>query len=439
MKTILALIITVVSLAWGWGVLVVGTPAGAPWWVVRQEALYLSGLLSIAMLSVAMLLATRPTWLEGPLGGMDRIYRTHRWAGILAGAFAAMHWLIELSSSVLKALIGRAGRVPKESYLGVLEVLRDLAKDMGEWAIYALLAMLLITLWKRFPYRPWRFLHQAMPALYLMLACHAVLLAPAIYWTQPAGWLLAALITGGVYGSIVALSGRIGHSRQFQGEIVAVDRSSSAVVAVRCRLHQRWPGHRAGQFAFIRFDDREGQHPFTIASADHGDRELSFEIKALGDYTRSLGKRLQAGQPVCVEGPYGRFDIARQDRQAQQIWIAGGIGVTPFLAWLESLQERPADAPAAELHYCTRDRVDDPFVTRLTALCASLPAIRLQVHGSRQGEELTAEMLATGKDPSRRAEVWFCGPQGLATALHDGLQRIWRGGLRFQQEAFTLR
>jgi predicted ferric reductase len=310
---------------------------------------------------------------------------------------------------------------------------------MGEWAIYALLAMLLITLWKRFPYRPWRFLHQAMPALYLMLAFHAVLLAPAVYWTQPAGWLLAVLITGGGYGSIVALSGRIGRSRQFQGEIVAVDRSLPAVVAVRCRLHQRWPGHRPGQFAFIRFDDREGQHPFTIASADHGDRQLSFEIKALGDYTRSLGKRLQAGQPVYVEGPYGRFDIARHDRQAQQIWIAGGIGVTPFLAWLESLQERPDDAPAAELHYCTRDRVADPHVARLVALCASLPTLRLQVHGSRQGEELTAGTLAAGKDTSRRAEVWFCGPQGLATTLQDGLQRIWRGSLRFHEEAFALR
>ena len=54
-----------------------------------------------------MFLATRPAWLERPLGGMDRIYRTHKWAGILAVAFAALHWLLDMSGDILKGLIGR--------------------------------------------------------------------------------------------------------------------------------------------------------------------------------------------------------------------------------------------------------------------------------------------------------------------------------------------
>ncbi|WP_291994193.1 ferric reductase-like transmembrane domain-containing protein [Candidatus Accumulibacter sp. ACC003] len=440
MKSFLTLIIAFVSLAWGWDALVVGTPsAGAPLWVLRQEALYLSGLLSISLLSVAMLLASRPTWLEAPLGGLDRVYRTHKWAGILACAFAALHWLIEMSSDVLKALIGRAGRVPKENYGGFLEVLRDLAGNLGEWAIYALLAMLAITLWQRFPYRIWRFLHRAMPLLYLMLAFHALLLAPAAYWTQPVGLLLAVLIAGGVYGSVLSLSGRIGRSRQVRGELVSVSHSAPEVLSVRCRLNQRWRGHRPGQFAFISFDPSEGQHPFTIASADHGDGEISFEIKALGDYTGGLGRRLTVGQPVSVEGPYGRFGLPRQRRGAQQIWIAGGIGVTPFLAWLEALHSRPDEVADADLHYCTRDRDADPFVARLQTLCSSLPSIHLHVHGSRQGQSLGAEELAAGHDRWRPAEVWFCGPQGLARGLHDGLRKLWRGKLRFHQEVFAMR
>jgi hypothetical protein len=207
MKTALTLIITLITLAWGWDALVAGTPSGgAALWVLRQEALYFSGLLAIALLSVAMFLATRPTWLEAPLGGMDRVYRTHRWAAILACVFAALHWLIEMSSDILKAIIGREGRVPKENFGGFIEVLRDLAEDLGEWAIYALLAMLAISLWRRFPYRVWRFLHRAMPLLYLMLAFHALLLAPTDYWTQPVGVLLAVLIAGGVYGSVLSLA-----------------------------------------------------------------------------------------------------------------------------------------------------------------------------------------------------------------------------------------
>lgn len=440
MKTLLAGFISLVTLAWGWDVLVAGGASGgsAPW-VMRQEGLYLSGLLSIALMSLAMLLAARPAWLEGPLGGLDRMYRTHKWAGILAVSFAALHWLIEMSDDILKALFGRSGRLPKDNDTGLLEILRDLAEDMGEWAIYAVLAMLALTLWKRFPYRPWRFLHQAMPVLYLMLAFHALMLAPVDYWAQPVGGLLALLLGGGVYGSVHSLAGHIGRSRRVQGKVVAVEHPAADIVAVRCQLDQGWRGHRPGQFAFVTFDRGEGQHPFTIASADRGDRTISFQIKALGDYTRDLTNRLQPGQAVTVEGPYGRFDLDRRNPRAQQIWVAAGIGVTPFLAWLESLQDKPGQVPAADLHYCTRDRETDPFIARLESLCASLPGIKLQVHGSRQGEVLTAAGMVATKDRSRRTEVWFCGPQGLSEKLRKGLDAAWPGNLRFHQEAFEMR
>jgi predicted ferric reductase len=139
-----------------------------------------------------------------------------------------------------------------------------------------------------------------------------------------------------------------------------------------------------------------------------------------------------------VEGPYGRFDLARCNPHARQIWIAGGIGVTPFLAWLESLQSAPAQAPAAELHYCTRDQTSDAFVPCLERLCATLPGIRLHVHGARQGASLTAESLIRSLGSEKQAEFWFCGPSGLADALRNGLGRLGRR-LRFHQEAFEMR
>ena len=435
MKILLGSLFALVTLVWGLDVFTAVIPPGThPLWIARQEALYLSGLLSIALMSLAMLLATRPAWLEAPLGGMDRIYRTHKWAGILAIGFAAVHWLVEMSGDLLKSSIGREGRLPKEKFTGLLEILRDLAEDLGEWAIYALLVMLAITLWKKFPYQAWRFLHRAMPVLYLMLAFHAALLAPTGYWAQPAGVLLAVLLSAGVYGALRALLGGIGRAREAAGEIIAVEHPAQDVTTVRCRLDRAWSGHRPGQFAFVRFDDREGAHPFTIASADRGDRVVSFQIKALGDYTRRLAAQLQAGQGVHVQGPYGRFDVARCNPRARQIWIAGGIGVTPFLAWLESLQAAPGKAPAADLHYCTRDQATDAFVPRLEALCATLPGIHLHIYGARQGASLQARLLGDLKD----AEIWFCGPGGLADALRKGL-RAMGCRPRFHQEAFEMR
>lgn len=440
MKTFFAGFLALVALAWGWDWASMSdglAPLNA--WTVRRDALHLTGLWSFALMSLAVVLATRPAWLERPFGGMDRIYRAHKWAGILAIGLAAAHWLVEMSDDLIKAFFGREGRPPKEHVGGFFDAMRDLAEEFGEWAIYLLLAMLVLTLWKRFSFTIWRYLHRAMPVLYLMLAVHALFLAPLDFWSGPAGALVAVLVAAGSIASLQSLAGRIGRQHRVGGVVEAVHEPGPGITEVTCRLDDGWNGHRAGQFAFVTFDRFEGAHPFTIASADRGDRRITFAIKALGDYTRGLAGRLRPGQPVQVEGPYGRFDFRNSARKAEQIWIAGGIGVTPFLAWLESLQDAPDTAPDVDFYYSTRQRDTDPFVARLEALCANLPTVRLHVFSSDRNETLTASAVHRRHASSRRPEIWFCGPRGLADALQDGLRRLGLGRARFHREAFEMR
>ncbi len=442
MKRFLTALIALVTLAWGWETLsapgAVATGAGTAW-AMREHALTLTGLWSFALMSLAMVLATRPAWLERPFGGMDRIYRVHKWAGILAVGFAALHWLVEMSDDVIKALWGREGRLSKDHGGGFLEAMRDVAEELGEFAIYALLAMLVLTLWKRFPFKLWRYAHKVMPVLYLALAFHAAFLAPLDYWMQPVGLLLATLIAAGSIAGVLVLAGRVGHGRRVGGVVESVREAGAGVTEVSCRLDEGWRGHRPGQFAFATFDRLEGAHPFTIASADRGDRRVRFEIKALGDYTRGLAQRLQAGQPLSVEGPYGCFELPIGQGGRDQVWIAGGIGVTPFLAWLEALQSTPARAPDVDFYYSVREHETDPFVARLEALCASLPAVRLHVISGARNERLTAATLRERSRAGTALEIWFCGPGGLARSLREGLRATGMGGVRFHQEAFEMR
>ncbi|MBV6271909.1 ferric reductase-like transmembrane domain-containing protein [Alcaligenaceae bacterium CGII-47] len=442
MKTLLAAFLASIAFIWGWHALYSNAlPPGDTLWLIRQEGLYLTGLLSISLMSLVMLLATRPAWLETPLGGMDRVYRLHKWAGILAIGFAAMHWLLEMSSDLIKASIGKAGRPSKADFAGFTgSFLRDFAEDFGEWVIYAMLIMLVLTLWKRFPYKFWHWLHRGMPVLYLMLVFHTVVLTPSAYWSSPIGALLAILLIGGTSASIMSLSGRIGKRRKVQASIVAIGQPSSDVTQISCQIENGWAGHQPGQFAFVTFNRLEGAHPFTIASADRGDGRLVFQIKALGDYTHGLAHRLSIGQEISIEGPYGRFDFRRGSPRVRQVWVAGGIGITPFIAWLEFLQDKGAlDMPETVLHYSTRDACTDPFVRQLEQLCAKLPHVQLRVHDSKQGNYLTAEILARQHPPGKQAEIWFCGPQGMLDTLKAGLTRIWNGKLKIHQEAFQMR
>lgn len=435
MKTVLLSLLAAICAAWAFAVVNTTYPAdSATLWIVRQEAMNLTGLLSIALMSLSMLLATRPVWLEKPLNGLDRIYRLHKWSGILAVGFGAAHWLAKLSSGPIKTLIGKDGRLPKIRYDGLFEVLREFGKDMGEPALYIVLVMLVITLCRRIPYHYWRQLHRIMPVLYLLLALHAAMLSPPDYWTQPVGALLAVVLAVGVVASVVSLGGLIGRRRQVEGSVRSVS-TRGGIAELTCQLGEQWSGHRPGQFAFITFDRREGAHPFTIASADRGDRMVTFYIKALGDFTETLAQRVEVGQKIIIEGPYGRFQLAPTAPAGRQIWVAGGIGATPFVAWLEALQAAPTRQ--ADLHYCTRDRDADTLVDRLQTLCAALPGISLSIHSARHGEVLSAASLKLAEgEPS---EVWFCGPNGLAEALKKSLKTTWKGRWRFHQEAFEMR
>ncbi|MFZ4539573.1 ferredoxin reductase family protein [Propionivibrio sp.] len=461
MKTILFGFLSLVSCVWYMALSSSNSSAqGTLLRSIWQDTLTLGGLLSIALMSLCMLLSIRPVWLEKPLGGLDRIYRLHKWSGILAVGFGVIHWLVsdlgEEGDDEIADEMEESEHKLAMVHESISSGLRDFGGDLGEPGFYLVLIMLAVTLWKFFPYKFWRQLHRVMPIIYLLLAFHAVILAPPGYWTQAVGMLLAGCITVGVVASIVSLTGAIGRRRQVDGTVVSVIKNGN-VTELTCRLDGNWKNHRPGQFAFITFKQREGTHavpgfgnlflrfegahPFTIASAsaNRGDGTITFCIKDLGDFTRKIAQQIQVGQPVRVEGPYGRFQMDRHSQRRRQIWVAGGIGITPFLAGLESRHLNPAEASELDLHYCTRDRDSDCFVNRLQVLCGALPGVRLFIHSTKHGEVLTAQSLKLADDPGRKVEVWFCGPLGLANSLKSELKKKWNGGLRFHQEAFEMR
>ena len=436
MRRILAAVLLISLLAWA-GAYWAQPPAELNVWTARDQLILLTGLGAYAVMALIMLLAVRPMWLETRMGGLDKMYRLHKWSGILAAALAAAHYLIKLGKPLLLALFDPVPKTPRAAAL--LDVFRGSAKDIGEWAVWILAAMVLLTLWRRFPYHIWRQVHRIAAVIFLVVAFHGVVLTPAAWWWQPAGWLVALCTAVGTVCAVMALTGNIGRGRRYRGQVLAIDHLSDDILALTCRVEGNWH-HRAGQFAFLTADRREGAHPFTVSGADDGTGRVQFSIKALGDYTRRLQRSLQVGQDVIIEGPYGCFDFQRDDGRPQ-IWVAAGIGVTPFISWMESLQTDPDTAPVATLYYCARNADDAPFADHLKALCARVPNVTLHVRYSDTQRPLTAAELAADHKPGAAwPSVWFCGPAGFADALKDGLLR--RGmpvSELFHQEAFQMR
>src|SRR5690606_36422857 len=108
-------------------------------WQLRQHTLYLTGLWSISLMALIMLLALRLPLFDRLMGGMDQVYRLHKWTGIAAALSAIAHWGAKESSGLIKDVWGRAGKPGHEAVLPWLTDTRGFAKDLGEWAFYLLL------------------------------------------------------------------------------------------------------------------------------------------------------------------------------------------------------------------------------------------------------------------------------------------------------------
>ena len=228
---------------------------------------------------------------------------------------------------------------------------RGTAEMLGEWAFYAAVALIAIALIRRIPYKFFAATHTLIAVAYLALVFHAAVLMDFDAWTQPVGIVMALLMIGGVIAAVLALTRQIGRRRRVGGQIVSVlNFPSMKVTEAEITLDAAWPGHDAGQFAFVTFDRKEGKHPFTIASAwNPATRSITVISKGLGDYTELMPDRLTVGDHVTVEGPYGRFTF--DDAKDRQIWIGAGIGITPFIARLKHLATAP-DGKQVDLIHC---------------------------------------------------------------------------------------
>ena len=311
---------------------------------VRNLLLQLTGTISILAMSACLILAVRPKILETPLGGLDKMYRLHKWFGIIALSGSILHWtskqfpkwLIELGLIDGK----RPPRPPMQEILTLKDWLatqRHFAEEVGEIAFYVAIVLLVAALIKRIPYRCFAKLHILIVPVYLALVWHTIVLANFAYWSQPLGWLLIAALLAGIACSLIALFKRIGKP---QNATVSALNQNGNLLSLTLNA-PKWQGHRAGQFLFLRTHGES--HPFTIASDWQPDnQQLTLIIKNLGDYSGRLPQRLNIGDTVQIDGAYGRFDFS--DGQAQ-IWVSNGIGFTPFLARLNELAKQPATQP----------------------------------------------------------------------------------------------
>ncbi len=206
--------------------------------------------------------------------------------------------------------------------------------------------------------------------------------------------------------------------------------------------------YKAGQFAFFSFPGSSlgaEEHPFTYSSAPH-DNYISFTAKNLGDFSSRL-RELSPGTPVRVDGPYGIFTPSRAKGKSL-VFIAGGIGITPFISILGEAAGKHSSVDTTLL-WAVRTAEDAVYHQLLLGLEEKIDGFTYYpVFSDEMPAEKTANMRsgfvdrqiikdAVG-DGIKDASVFFCGPPAMRNALFPELQKLGIRKSRIHYEQFSL-
>jgi predicted ferric reductase len=396
------------------------TPAGA----LRQLA-FVAGLCAYAGFATTLVLGARIPVLERLFRSLDRMYLFHRRLGVAVGALLAAHALL------------MAGSYAATPQLRAVDVLLP---DPG-WQIFAgvvafaLLVVLLTTsLLVRLRHEVFLRVHRLFGVVFAVASLHVLRVggvgSPAldIYL----GILTVVGLTAWLYRSGL---GRTLVRRHYY-RVAQVRPVHPSVVELTLTPVEERLRFEPGQMVFVGLDDpavgRE-LHPFSITSKV-GEHELRLVIKAVGDFTANLRDVYQDSW-ARVEGPYGGF-WHNGAALPRQVWIAGGIGITPFLSMARSID---ASAHAIDLYYATEDAETAVFLDELYTIADRQPTLRvIPVRADALGFLSAADVRAASGD-LKRQHIFMCGPPAMIDALSSQFAELGVPRDRLHYEEFRLK
>ncbi len=181
----------------------------------------------------------------------------------------------------------------------------------------------------------------------------------------------------------------------------------------------------AGQYTHFKLlhantDDRGDERWFTISSAPT-EKNIVITTRINSEKSSTFKQALFALQPgtdIEAGDPEGDFTVA--DPSANYIFIAGGIGITPFRSILTEYANRGQNLPV-QLLYANRNSqiIFESELAEIQKLNSQL-SVQYVIHPNRLDEQLLRDKISATNDPL----VYISGPEPMVEALTELVAKI---------------
>ena len=308
----------------------------------------------------------------------------------------------------------------------------------GRFALYALLVVWLTSalIRGRIAFRPWKYIHYLSYAALPLALVHVPSIGssyrsldfPRVYFMS----IVALLVIFSVLRLRHLFSlGRVHYTVVKQAEI------SPGVYMILLQPHGREITVSRGQYLYLQTSLLGEEHPFSVLQHDVTTGNITVAYKLFGSWTEKLSQ-VGEGASVFVDGPYGEFtEEVNADPAAPRVFIAGGIGITPFVdhvlseqnadQWLFHACKVPEEAPfSAQL----RQRLGSRYVSIFSRV--NTPAGPSDERG-----RISAEILARYLPDPAHYHYYLCGSDGFMQTTADSLTSLGVPSAHIHREAFS--
>jgi predicted ferric reductase len=393
-----------------------------PWLISSSQ---LAGLLGFVLYSFSLLLSTRLKWVEDSFGGLDKVYQAHHNIGKIA-FFLLLYHPLALAARWIPQDFGKAIQ-----YL--LPTHRRLAIDLGSWALLVFFLLMLVTLIIKIPYDKWKLTHKLTGIVFLLIIPHFFLLDELVNANIPLAIYVGFFSLLGVISFLYKSVFFDWISDKKSYTVKKVNRLNNKVMEVTLAPDNSQLEFIPGQFCFFSYRhpniSREA-HPYTICSTT-SENNITIVVKALGDYTNHLYNTLEVGAKTLIEGPYGRFNY--NDSNQPQLWVAGGVGIAPFISWANDLlMEPPPSDFNAELYYCVNSEEEAIHVEKFKELESTISGFSFHLTCADREGFLSVKEIQDFKG----REIFICGPKEMRQSLLKEFRQLQVPGKNIHFEDF---